>query len=102
MNPNLVDYIRRYIEISETEIDLFQKYLKSKKLKKKEYLLRIGKTCTARYFIAKGCLRLYYIDNKGNEQIVHFRIDNWWITDYENLINQTPQSYIFRQLKTQN
>jgi len=90
MNPNLIDYIRRYIEISETEIDLFQTYLIPTEIKKNEYLLKVGKTCMARYFIIKGCLRLYYIDNKGNEQIIHFGIDNWWITDYESLINRTP------------
>ncbi len=90
MNPNLINYIRRYIDISESEIDLFQRYLKPKKLKKKEYLLKTGKICNARYFITKGCLRLYYIDTKGNEQIIHFGIDNWWITDYESLVNRTP------------
>ncbi len=90
MNPNLIDYIRRYIEISEVEIDIFQTYLKPVKLNKKAYLLKTNKICKARYFIIAGCLRLYYIDLKGNEQILHFGIDNWWITDYESLINQTP------------
>lgn len=89
MNPNLTKYTRRYIDISDEEDEMFQSFLKSKTLKKKEYLLKEGDFCKARYFITKGCLRLYYIDNKGNEQIIHFGIDNWWITDYESLINQT-------------
>lgn len=90
MNPNLIEYIKRYVNISETEIDIFNSYLKSKTLKKKEFLLKEGQICKSRYFITKGCIRLYYIDNKGNEQIIHFGIDNWWITDYESLINKTP------------
>jgi len=90
MNPNLIEYIKRYIDISENEIDLFQTYLQPKRINKKEYLLKEGKICKSRYFITKGCLRMYYLDNKGNEQIIHFGIDNWWITDYESLINKTP------------
>jgi len=90
MNPNLTEYIKRYINISETEIELFQSYLRPIKLNKKEFLLKEGQICKSRYFISKGCIRLYYIDNKGNEQIIHFGIDNWWITDYESLINKIP------------
>ncbi|MGH1336366.1 MAG: Crp/Fnr family transcriptional regulator [Aureispira sp.] len=86
----MIEYIKRYVKISETEIDLFKSYLKPRTLKKKEFLLKEGQFCKSRYFITKGCIRLYYIDNKGNEQIVHFGIDNWWITDYESLINKTP------------
>jgi len=90
MNPNLIEYIKRYVSISETEIDLFKLYLNTRTFKKKEFLLKEGQICKSRYFITKGCIRLYYIDNKGNEQIIHFGIDNWWITDYESLINKIP------------
>lgn len=64
--------------------------LTPKKVKKRGYLLREGQTCTSRYFITKGCLRLFYLDQKGNEQIIHFGIDNWWITEYDSLINKQP------------
>ncbi|WP_064965470.1 Crp/Fnr family transcriptional regulator [Tenacibaculum ovolyticum] len=92
MATNLIEYIKRYVDISETEINLFKSYLKPRILKKKEFLLNEGQICKSRYFITKGCVRLYYISNKGNEQIIHFGIDNWWITDYESLINKTPSN----------
>lgn len=90
MHPNLIEYIKRYVSITEAEIAIFQTYLHSKKIKKKEFLLKEGQFCKSRYFIIKGCVRLFYFDNKGNEQIIHFGIDNWWITEYESLINQIP------------
>ena len=90
MNTELSKYIGRYIEISEVEDELFQSYLNTVKLKKKEYLLKEGETCRSRYFITKGCLRLCYLDQKGNEQIVHFGIENWWISNYDSLINNVP------------
>lgn len=90
MNLQLLEYIRRYINISTSEFELFSSYLSFKKLAAKDYLLQAGNICQARYFITKGCLRLYYINNKGNNQIVHFGLDNWWITDYESLLQQVP------------
>lgn len=90
MDPNLINYIRRYIGISEEEIRIFQDHLHKKALKKKEFLLREGQICRARYFITKGILRLFYLDKKENEQIIHFGVEHWWITDYDSLLNEHP------------
>ncbi|MEE9364149.1 MAG: Crp/Fnr family transcriptional regulator [Cellulophaga sp.] len=99
MNQNLTEYIRRYISISEDEVALFQSYLMPKTLKKREFLLKEGKICKSRYYITKGCIRLYYIDTKGNEQIIHFGIDNWWITDYESLVNETASEVYIQAIE---
>ncbi|CAM1365353.1 Crp/Fnr family transcriptional regulator [Tenacibaculum xiamenense] len=92
MNQNLTEYIKRYVSLTETEIETFYSYLKPKTISKKSFLLKAGRYCKSRYFITKGCVRLFYIDNKGNEQIIHFAIDNWWTTDYESLINNKPST----------
>ena len=99
MNANLMKYIKRYVPISASESDIFQSYLKIKSLKKKEFLLEAGQLCKSRYFITKGCIRLYYIDDKGNEQITHFGIENWWITDYESLINAKPSKLYIQAIE---
>ncbi len=99
MNSNLANYLRKYIDISDDEIELFQRNLKTKSIKKKEYLLKEGKRCTARYFITKGYFRHFYIDDKGNEQIIHFGIENWWITDYASLVNKTPSKMYIQAME---
>ncbi len=99
MNPNLIEYIRRYISISDQEITIFQSYLKEKKIPKKEFILKQGQLCKSRYYITSGCVRLFYIDNKGNEQIIHFGIENWWITDYESLINKLPSTLYIQAIE---
>lgn len=99
MNTQLSHYIRRYIAISDSELELFNAALSPKKLATKEYLLQAGRICTSRYFITKGCLQLYYINTKGNNQIVHFGLDNWWITDYESLIHQVPSKLYIQAIE---
>ncbi|PCI34798.1 MAG: cyclic nucleotide-binding protein [Flavobacteriaceae bacterium] len=99
MNRELELYIRRYITISEEELSVFSQYLILKTIKKKEFLLKEGTTCKARYFILEGCFRHFYIDVKGNEQIIHFGIENWWITDYASLVYQVPSKMYIQALE---
>jgi CRP-like cAMP-binding protein len=49
---------------------------------KRAIILKEGSYCRDLFFVEKGCLRLYFIDEKGREQITHFAIENWWLTDY--------------------
>ena len=99
MNPYLIDYIKRYVNISPTEIDILDSYLYPKTLKKKDFLLKEGQFCKSRYYISKGCIRLYYLDLKGNEQIIHFGLNNWWISDYESLINNVPSKLYIQAIE---
>lgn len=99
MNSKLLSYINRYIHLTEQEHEHFQSNLKKIALKKGDYLLKANQTCKARYFVLNGCLRLYYITNKGNEQIIHFGLDNWWITEYDSLINNTPSNIYIQAIE---
>ncbi|TSE03766.1 MULTISPECIES: Crp/Fnr family transcriptional regulator [Aquimarina] len=99
MVNDLTQYVRNYIEISDEEMELFYQYLKVIKLKKKAYVLEEGKVCRARYFIIKGCLRSYYIDEKGVEQIMDFAIDKWWYTNYNSLLDQSPSENFIQALE---
>src|SRR5690606_16162274 len=37
--------------------------------------------CKHHYFVLKGLLRKFYINEKGIEQTTEFAIETWWITD---------------------
>ncbi len=49
---------------------------------REELLLRENEICDTLYFVNKGCLYLFYEDNY-NKQVIHFALENWWITDYK-------------------
>lgn len=99
MNSNLIDYIKRYVDFSTEEVEIFNSFLKPKSINKKEYLLKEGQACKSRYFITKGCIRLFYINEKGNEQIIHFGIEDWRITDYESLVNKIPSKLYIQAIE---
>jgi CRP/FNR family transcriptional regulator, anaerobic regulatory protein len=99
MFPVLLTHIRRFVQLSDEEAALLLTLVQYKEVKKKEYLLNYGQVCTANYFIAKGCLRLFVINEKGNEQIVQFGIENWWMTDYDSFEDQKPSRFYIQAVE---
>lgn len=99
MKDQIKTYFNRYVEFSDTEIDEVFSKLTLKLFQKKDYILEEGKICTTRYFIISGLVRSFYIDNKGNEKITQFAIENWWVTNLESYIKKTPSAIAIQALE---
>lgn len=99
MYTSIFDYIERYISLTTAEKDTFMALVKQYHLKKGELLLEAGKYCSRQYFIIKGCVRTYYTDQKAEEHIIQFGIENWWAADINSFINHTPADYSIQALE---
>ncbi len=73
--------IAKHITLDEKEIARFTSLLSYREVKKKESLLREGERCRNINYVQSGVLRAYYIDKEGNESIIMFAINDWWVTD---------------------
>jgi CRP-like cAMP-binding protein len=89
----ILNNISRFITLTPEEEQYFISQLKVKRLKKKQHLLQEGDICRYDYFVNKGCLRTYTIDEKGLEHILQFAIEYWWIGDMYSFLTQTPARY---------
>lgn len=96
---SLLNHIQKFVVLSEEEQEILLSYITYHEVNKKDYLLRQGQICSANYFILQGCFRLYYMNDNGTEQILHFGIDNWWIADYESLEKQTPSEFYIQAIE---
>ncbi|ADY51062.1 putative transcriptional regulator, Crp/Fnr family [Pseudopedobacter saltans DSM 12145] len=74
-------HIQKFVQISEEEFSEIKTYFRSLELRKKEYLLKHGDICKMNFFVLKGCLRKFFISEKGVEHTTEFAIENWWMTD---------------------
>ncbi len=99
MKEQIKTYFARYVEFSDEEIDGIYSELKAKVFQKKELLLKENTICKYYYFILKGVVRSYYIDQKGNEKITQFAIDNWWVTHMESFIREAPSTQYLQALE---
>jgi CRP-like cAMP-binding protein len=75
------------------EIDLIQSFFVPKKFRRRQYFLQEGDICRYTSFILRGAMRQYQVDEKGEEHIINLFIENWWASDRESLMNQTPSAY---------
>lgn len=95
----LKSYADRYVNLNNIEFEAFWQALAYQKVNKKQCLLEPGQICKSQYFILEGCFRSFYIDQKGNEQVIHFAIEHWWMTDYDSLSNQQPSEMYIQALE---
>jgi len=99
MYPNFINHIRKYVELDEQSVARLNRYVAPLKLKRKEFLLKEGQICQSIYFVEKGCLRMYFIDDKLNEQITQFALENWWITDHFSFLDKKPSPYFIQSIE---
>lgn len=75
------EHIAKFVKLNEREFPEILSYFQTAEISKKENLLTEGQVCKYHYFVFKGCLRKFFINDKGVEQTTEFAIENWWITD---------------------
>lgn len=69
--------------------------LERKLYKKGEIIVRPGEACNHTFFVAKGLLRAYTIDEIGKEHILQFAPENWLISDRSSvLFNEVSEQFI--------
>ncbi len=82
MSAQLLGHLSRFVALKEEDQAGILAFFQRKHVKKKDNLLEEGRICKHHYFIEQGCLRLFFVNEKGVEQTTHFAIENWWLTDY--------------------
>jgi CRP/FNR family transcriptional regulator, anaerobic regulatory protein len=88
----LLAYFGRLIPLNKEEKELVRSKFHSRLFRKRQYVLQEGDICTQIYFVVRGCLRLYKIDEKGNMHILQFAPENYWINDLGSFHGLKPSS----------
>ncbi len=86
----LINHFKEKISLDENEIDLIIDKLEIKKLKKKENLIQPGQISLHMRFITIGSMRVFYIDDKGQEHTLQLGIEGWWINDLYSYLSGKP------------
>jgi len=89
-----MDFLRKHIEevveLTDDEFDFIQSHFGHIQKRKHQYLVQEGDIVDKEYWVVKGCVKSYFLDDDGKEHILRFGMENWWITDYESFVKRTP------------
>lgn len=86
----LLHKIKEKIQLTAEEEQLLSSFFVPKKLRKKQYLLQEGDICKHVAFVNSGILRSFTVNEKGNEYIMQFAFEGWWISDQFSFISGEP------------
>lgn len=89
----LAQNIKEKVSITEEEFEFTKTLFIPKKLRKRQYLLQDGDVCKYTAFVEKGMLRTFTIDEKGNQPILQFSMEGWWVSDLYSFLTDEPSPY---------
>ena len=94
MHELLLANIRsKNINLTPEEEAKLKTFFIPKKIRKKQYLLQEGDISQHVAFVEKGMWRCYSIGEKGNEHIIQFAPEDWWLSDLYSFLTGKPSSY---------
>lgn len=86
-------HLDKFVQITDEDFALIMDYFEIKSFAKKEILLEEGQICKSNYFVLKGLLRKFFINEKGTEQTTDFALETWWMTDNFSFERKTPADF---------
>jgi len=92
-------HIARHVNLTEEEFNYFTSLFRHHKLRRKQYLLQAGDVCRYESFVLKGCLRTYTVDEKGQEHVLQFAIEDWWAGDLHSFLTGAASVYNIEALE---
>ncbi|WP_350284763.1 Crp/Fnr family transcriptional regulator [uncultured Croceitalea sp.] len=90
MKHPLRQHIEEIISLKDEEFDFVLSHFEQVKKRKHQYIVQEGEFVNKEYWIIKGCVKSYFLDENGKEHILRFAMEHYWITDYESFVKHTP------------
>lgn len=99
MSEQFKAHINKFTTISDEEFIEILQFFQIKKVDKKENLLKEGDVCKSNYFVVKGILRKFFINERGAERTTEFAIENWWMTETFSFLNKTKTEFYIQAVE---
>jgi CRP-like cAMP-binding protein len=93
MWESLIANLSKHVSLTPGECAIIESLFTFKKFRKRQYILQEGDITRHETFIVKGITRMYEVDEKGQEHVVLFGLEDWWIGDLYSFLSETPTMY---------
>jgi CRP-like cAMP-binding protein len=85
-----IQHLQKRVSFNKQELDELLSYFREKKVKKRQFIIQPEFVARHRTYVLNGAFRAYVIDDSGEDHTIQFAIEDWWISDYNSYIYQTP------------
>lgn len=92
----ILNNISRFVDLTELDKQKYIALLTEIKLRRKDFLLQAGEIAKYEYFITKGCLKVYTLDEDGAPHISMFALEDYWTGDISSFMTKEPSRYYIK------
>ena len=86
----LLNHLKEGYKFSDKDCATLIPLFETLEVKKNEELFRQGDIVRWVYYVEKGCLRQYYINNNGEERTIYFKTEGGWASELVSFLDNTP------------
>ncbi|MHA7057204.1 Crp/Fnr family transcriptional regulator [Aquimarina sp. M1] len=93
MNTSMLTFLNNAGKFSDEESSLLQKEVAYRELKKDDFLVQKGETCSSLFFVVSGSFYQYTIDSDLDKRVIDLSIPNDWVINYKSFSSRKPSAY---------
>ena len=93
MWDTLIQNLGRYVTLTADDAVVIKSLFKHRSLRKRQYIAQEGEIPRVDSFVVKGLTRTYEVDEKGQEHVIQFGLEDWWIGDLSSFLSESPTRY---------
>ncbi len=90
MHQKLSDYIRKRITIDDNQLKTVLSFYKPLNLTKNEIVVNEGDVSHRMFYVSKGCLRVFFINEEGHEATRYLAFEGNFATGLVSFISEKP------------
>src|SRR5262245_51432717 len=99
MSEMLKRTMQQMVQLTDPEFGHILSFFEKKRVAKKEHVLKAGSICNVLNYCEKGCFRNYFVNQRGEEIVVDFAWEDYWVGDLYSLVNRMPSKYNLQALE---
>ncbi|TCI92165.1 Crp/Fnr family transcriptional regulator [Tenacibaculum sp. M341] len=96
---NILNNIKRYVSLNEEDEQQFSSIIRTSNIKRRQFIVQPNFVCTHLTYVLKGAFRSYFVNDQGVDHTIQFAIEDWFISDFNSYITQTPASLFVEALE---
>lgn len=96
---NIINNVKRYVSLNENDEKQFISIIRTTYVKRRQFIVQPNFICSHQTYVLKGAFRSYFVNDEGIDHTIQFAIEDWFISDFNSYINQTPASLFVEALE---
>ncbi len=101
MSPHetFLAHVARTVALDDAECAALKAVACVRQVRRKQYIVQPDFVCRHRTYVVSGLLHAYLVDDDGNAHTITFAQEDWWISDYQSFVYQSPATLFVEALE---